>query len=55
MCRKLIFLLSLVLVLALVGTNVALGAVTTIEIPLAEENDDCEEEADGSIYLDSSD
>ncbi len=55
MCRKLIFLTSLVLVMSLVGVNVAFGAVTTIEIPVATENDDVEEEADGSMYLDSSD
>ena len=54
MFRKLIFLLSLVLVLALVGANVAFGK-DVIEIQIAEENDDVEERADGSMYLDSSD
>ncbi len=55
MFRKLIFLISLVLVLALVGTNVAFGTVTAIEIPVAVDSDDVEEAPDGSMYLDSSD
>ena len=57
MCRKLIFLISLVLVLALVGANVTFG--TVIEIPVATENDDAEEDVGGGsdfdIDLDSSD
>ncbi len=58
MCRKLVFLLSLVLVLALVGANVTFGK-DVIEIPVATENDDAEEDVGGGsdfdIDLDSSD
>jgi hypothetical protein len=55
MFRKLIFLISLVLVLSLFGANVAFGDVTVIEIPVATDIDDVEESADGSMYIDSSD
>ncbi|MFB0552056.1 MAG: hypothetical protein ACETWQ_01975 [Phycisphaerae bacterium] len=53
MCRKLISLISLVLVLSLFGANVAFG--DSIEIPVAVESDDAEEAPDGDIDLDSSD
>ncbi len=53
MCRKLFFLLSLVLVMSLVGVNVSLGDF--IEIPVASESDDAEEAPDGGIDLTSSD
>ncbi|MHC4534233.1 MAG: LamG-like jellyroll fold domain-containing protein [Planctomycetota bacterium] len=54
MCKKLIFLTSFILVLGLIGSNVALGR--TIEIRVAAGEDDAEEKvADGSISLGSSD
>jgi len=46
MSKKLIYLVSFVLVLSLVGANVALGDV--IEIPVAVESDDAEEDVGGS-------
>jgi hypothetical protein len=53
MCKKFIVLISFLLVLGLIGSNVVFGDV--IEIPVAAENDDVEERADGSMYFDSSD
>jgi len=53
MFRKLIFLISLVLVLSLVSTNVAFA--DAIEIPVAVDSDDAEEAPDGDIDLTSSD
>ena len=46
MCRKLIFLTSFVLVLALAGTNAAFGAFT-VEVRVAAGNDDAEEKVVG--------
>ncbi|MHC4536009.1 MAG: LamG-like jellyroll fold domain-containing protein [Planctomycetota bacterium] len=55
MCKKLILLTSFVLVLALVGTNAAFGALT-IDVRVAATNNDAEEgAASGGIVLDSSD
>jgi len=55
MCRKLFLLISLVLVLALVGTNVALGDV--IEVRIAASDDDVEEHflEGGTMDITSSD
>ncbi len=46
MSKKLIFLTSFVLVLALAGTNAAFGAFT-VEVRVAASNDDAEEDAVG--------
>ena len=53
MCKKLFMLTSLLLVWGLVCPNAAFGAV--VEIPIAAENDDVEEQANGNMSFDSSD
>jgi len=53
MCRKLIYLTSFVLVLALAGTNVVFGAVWEGASP--DDNDAVEEFASGEMDLGSSD
>jgi len=53
MSKKLTYLISFLLVLALAGTNVVFGAVW--EGAITDENDDVEQEWPGSMYMDSSD
>ncbi|MHC4172358.1 MAG: discoidin domain-containing protein [Planctomycetota bacterium] len=53
MSKKLTYLISFLLVLALAGTNVVFGAVW--EGAITEENDDVEQEWPGSMYMDSTD
>lgn len=54
MCKKLIFLVSFVLVLSLVSSNAVFGGVV-VESGITNTNDGVEEEADGNMYMDSSD
>ena len=53
MFKKLVVLTSFILILGLFGTNVTFGDI--IEIPIAVESDDAEQNAEGGVSLDSSD
>jgi hypothetical protein len=54
MCRKLIYLVSFVLVLALAGTNVVFGGMV-VEVGITNTNDSVEDQLERGMYMTSSD